>query len=189
MLAGKLGHILDRPLGSIAKRIPFSPNSITLAGFILTAAASALLAVNLKWGAVIMLPAVFLDAVDGVVARAQGKVSRYGAFLDSVLDRYSDACIMLAVAWNLMSNGQTAGLYLALTALVGSLVTSYARARAEGLGVSCVNGLMERTERLILLFLGAVTGYMVIALAILAVLTNVTVIQRMLHVRRGLINN
>ena len=184
MISEKMGHTLDKPFASLARRIPFSPNSITIAGFVLTLISSPILAHNLRWGAFCMLPASLLDMVDGMVARAQGKSSGYGAFLDSVLDRYSDAAILLAIAWNMGESGNMTGVILCCFSLAGSIIISYTRARAEGLGISCTHGLMERPERLILLFVGAVSGYMIAALWVLSVLTHVTVAQRVLHTRK-----
>ncbi|MBI5848399.1 MAG: CDP-alcohol phosphatidyltransferase family protein [Nitrospirae bacterium] len=186
MLSNILGHALDKPLKAFALRIPLSPNSITIMGFCLTVASSFLLAHSLTWGALCLLPAGLCDMFDGIVARSKGESSVFGAFLDSVLDRYSDSAILLAIAWNLGSAGQMTGVCLAITALVGSLIISYARARAEALGVSCSHGLMERTERLILLFAGAVSGYMVPVLWLLAALTHFTVLQRILYTRKQL---
>jgi len=113
-------------------------------------------------------------------------VSSYGAYLDSVLDRYADAGIMLAVFWNMFSRGNTAGMLLALASLSGSFLVSYARARAEGLGVSCSHGLMERPERIILVAVGAVSGHMIPVLWVMTILTHFTVIQRILHTRKQL---
>ena len=188
MISEKMGHTLDKPFASLARRIPFSPNAITISGFLFTVICSLIVAYDLRWGALCMLPAALLDMVDGMVARAQGKSSKYGAFLDSVLDRYSDAAILLAVAWNLGTKGDVTGVILSCSSLVGSLIISYVRARAEGLGISCTHGLMERPERLILLFLGAVSGYMTAALWVLSVLTHVTVAQRIFHTRKHLLS-
>jgi len=184
MLSEKFGHALDKPLKEFAGRIPLSPNFITVAGFALTVASSLLLAHNLTLGAFCLLPAGLFDMLDGIVARSRGESSSFGAFLDSLLDRYSDSVILLAIAWNLGSTGHMTGVFLSVVALVGSLIVSYVRARAEGLGVSCSNGLMERPERLILLFIGAVSGYIVPALWLLAGLTHFTVLQRVLHARK-----
>lgn len=101
MLSEKYGHSLDKPLEAVSRIIPVRPNVITVAGFILTIASSFILARNLTLGAFCLLPAVLLDMLDGVVARNRGESSSFGAFLDSVFDRYSDAAILLAIAWNL----------------------------------------------------------------------------------------
>jgi len=187
MLSEKLGHALDKPLAAFARKLPLSPNSITITGFALTLGSSLILAHDLILGAFCLLPAGLLDMLDGIVARSKGQSSSFGAFLDSVLDRYSDSVILLAIAWNLGNAGHITGVFLTLISLVGSLIISYARARAEGLGVSCSHGLMERPERLILLFAGAVTGQIVPALWVLAGLTHLTVAQRILHARKQFI--
>jgi phosphatidylglycerophosphate synthase len=187
MLSEKLGHALDKPFEALARRFRFSPNSITITGFVLTLAAGPVLAHDLTWGALCMLPASLLDMLDGIVARVQGRSTKYGAFLDSVLDRYSDSVILLAIAFNFGNRGEELGVLLSGVTLVGSLIISYARARAEGLGVSCSHGLMERPDRLIVLFIGAVTGHMITALWILSVLTHVTAAQRIIHTRKQLL--
>lgn len=189
MLSEKLGHALDKPLETFARKIPFSPNSITIAGFVLTLMASPVIAYNLAWGAFCMLPVSLLDMLDGLVARVQGRGTSYGAFLDSVLDRYSDAAILLAIAYNLWHVGELLGVVLSAITLVGSLIISYARARAEGLGISCKHGLMERPDRLIALFIGGISGHMVAALWILAILTHVTVVQRIVYTKKQLLKH
>jgi len=186
MISEKLGHALDKPFGGLAGKIRFSPNSITITGFLLTLIAGPVLAYDLRLGAFCMVPGTLLDMLDGLVARVQGKATPYGAFLDSVLDRYSDAAILLAIAVNLWQGAELLGVVLCGVSLVGSFIISYARARAEGLGVDCKHGLMERPDRLLVLFIGAVSGYMVMALAVLSVLTHMTVLQRILHTRRQL---
>jgi phosphatidylglycerophosphate synthase len=93
---------------------------------------------------------------------------------------------MLAVSWNMFSLGNTVGMLLALASLVGSFLVSYARARAEGLGVSCSHGLMERPERIILIAAGAITGYIIPVLWVMTILTHYTVIQRIIHTQKQL---
>ena len=118
------------------------------------------------------------DILDGVVARTKGKESRFGAFLDSVLDRYSDALILSAISLNSLVLQNIQLLYVCFGCIPGSFLVSYARARAEGLGVNCKNGLMERPERLVLISAGAIFGVMEPALWVLLVLTHLTVVQR-----------
>lgn len=187
MLSDKFGHALDKPLEAFTRKIPLAPNFITVTGFVLTFASSLVLAHDLVLGAFFLLPACFFDMLDGMVARIRGQSTLFGAFLDSVLDRYSDAFILLAIAWNFEISENMIGVYLCLSSLVGSLIISYARARAEGVGVLCTHGLMERPERMILLFIGAVSGYMVPALWMLSVLTHLTVLQRIFYTRKQLV--
>ncbi len=182
MLGEKLGHFLDAPLESLAKKIPFHPNTLTITGFLITLVASLALVSNLVLGGILILIGGLFDVLDGVVARVNGKGSKFGAFLDSVLDRLADAIILLAIGWNLFNLGNLPGLVLSLITLVGAFLISYARARAEGLGKECSQGLMERPERILLLSFGAVTGMIIPVLWVMALLTQFTVLQRIYHV-------
>lgn len=184
MIGDKFGHVFDKPLEKIAGSIPLEPNTLTIAGFIVTIVASYFLTYNLLVGGLLVIAGGMFDVLDGVVARVNRKSSRFGAFLDSVLDRYSDAFILLALAWNFLNDHNYPAVALCLLSLVGSFLISYSRARAEGLGENCTHGLMERPERLILISLGAVTGYILPILWILVVLTHFTVVQRIYHVWR-----
>lgn len=182
MIGERLGHFIDRPLSRIAKKTPFSPNTISIAGFLVTIGASYVLMSDLMTGGILILAGGFFDMLDGVVARINNKRTKFGAFLDSVLDRYSDSLILLAIAWNLEAHDNHTGALLCLIALVGALLVSYVRARAEGLGETCQYGLMERPERLILISFGALTGLIYPVLWILVVLTHFTVFQRIYYV-------
>ncbi len=182
MIGEKFGHVFDKPLEGIARRIPFHPNTITAAGFLLTLCASAVLVSDLTLGGLLVLGASFFDVLDGVVARTNLKQSAFGAFLDSVLDRYCDAFIILAVGLNLLAAGNRTGFVLSFISLVGSFLVSYTRARAEGLGFECGSGFLERPERVVLISLGAISGLIVPALWILAVFTQFTAAQRIYRV-------
>jgi phosphatidylglycerophosphate synthase len=184
MLSAKFGHFLDVPLGPVVKRIPLSPNTLTLIGFLITVSAAFVIPHNIKQGGILILIGGGFDMLDGIMARTSGRVSRFGAFLDSVLDRYSDAFLFLALAWYLAEHGNHTGAFLSLGTLVGAFVISYARARAEGLGESCHTGIMERPERIILLVFATLTGWIVPVLWSMLVLTHITVIQRIFHVWR-----
>jgi phosphatidylglycerophosphate synthase len=184
MIGEKFGHVFDRPLQKIARMIPIDPNVLTVTGFIITIVACSVLVSNLQLGGILVLAGGMFDVLDGVVARVNGKSSKFGAFLDSVLDRYSDALILLAIAWNLGKQANYPGVALCLLTLVGAFLISYSRARAEGLGESCKYGLMERPERVVLISLGAITGYIMPLLWMLVILTHFTVIQRIYYVWR-----
>jgi phosphatidylglycerophosphate synthase len=186
MLGEKLGHVFDKPLEGIARNIPFNPNALTITGFVVTVIASFVLISNLPFGGFLVLLGGLFDVLDGVVARVNGKSSRFGAFLDSVLDRYSDAFVLLAIAWNFLNTGNYSGVAPCLGTLVGAFLISYARARAEGLGENCGHGLMERAERLLLISFGAITGWINAVLWILVVLTHFTVMQRIYYVQRAM---
>ncbi len=184
MLGEKLGHVFDKPFAAFARKISFSPNVLSLTGFVVTLFASCVLMFDLRRGGLLVLAGGAFDSLDGVVARTNGKTSRFGAFLDSVLDRYSDAAILLAIAWNLADHNNYQGIMLCLGTLVGAFLISYTRARAEGLGENCKYGLMERPERVLLLSFGAISGLMMPVLWVLFVLTHFTVFQRIHHVWR-----
>jgi phosphatidylglycerophosphate synthase len=182
MLSEKFGHALDKPLEKFARKIPLSPNSISIAGFIITVFACYILSFDLLWGGVLILVGALFDVLDGIVARTQNKATRFGAFLDSVLDRYSDAFILLGIAYNMRNVSNATGVMLCLGTLLGSFLISYTRARAEGIGEECKYGIMERPERLILLSIGTISGFIIPTLWALVVLTNFTVMQRIYYV-------
>jgi phosphatidylglycerophosphate synthase len=182
MLSAKLGHLLDTPLSSIARKINISPNYITIAGFIITAFAAVTLTQNLVAGGVLILIGGFFDMLDGVIARVNNRATNFGAFLDSVLDRYSDAFLLLGFSWYFFKNDSITGLFLSVGTMIGALIISYAKARAEGLGKNCHTGLMERPDRIIFMVFGAFTGWVLPVMWLMLILTHVTVIQRILHV-------
>jgi phosphatidylglycerophosphate synthase len=182
MLSAKLGHFLDAPLGLFVKRIPFSPNVLTITGFLITIIAALVLPHSLRLGGILILFGGAFDMLDGISARVNGKTTKFGAFLDSVLDRYSDAFIFLSISYYLAAKGNHIGAFISLGTLVGAFLISYARARAEGIGESCHTGILERPERIILLVFGTLTGWLMPVLWIMLTLTHVTVIQRIYHV-------
>lgn len=188
MLSASLGHFFDKHLAPLAKRIPFSPNIITIIGFLITATAAFIIPTNLATGGLLILLGGAFDMLDGVVARTNSKRTIFGAFLDSTIDRYSDSLLFLGASWYFYNSGNIAGALLSIGSLVGSLLISYARARAEGLGVECKVGLLERPERVILLAAGCITGFLFPTIVIIFVLSHFTVIQRIIHVKRQLKN-
>jgi CDP-diacylglycerol--glycerol-3-phosphate 3-phosphatidyltransferase len=125
-----------------------------------------------------------LDFCDGAVARVKGTASKFGAFLDSVTDRFSDAFWFSAFTWFYFQDGNTRMAAVALAAYASGTLTSYIRAKAESLGYDCKVGLLERAERLILVCAGLILGFVEIMLWIVAVLGMVTVVQRLIHVGR-----
>ncbi len=186
MLSAKLGHFLDIPLKPLVKRIPFSPNFLTITGFLITTLAAFIIPMSIKLGGILIALGGLFDMLDGMVARISGKTSKFGAFLDSVLDRYSDAFLFLAIAYYLAAKGDHTGAFISLGTLVGALLISYVRARAEGLGKSCHTGIMERPERILMLIFGTLTGWIVTVLWIMLFLTHITVIQRIIHVWKAM---
>src|SRR5262249_25818191 len=133
------------------------------------------------WAGVVVIGAGVFDMVDGRVARETGQVTRFGGFFDSVIDRYSDLALFMGLLVYYASINRF--FYIVLTAIVmtGSVMTSYARARAENVIPSCKVGFMERPERVVLIIIGALFDRMAAVLWVLAVLSNVTVIHRMIH--------
>lgn len=160
--------------------------ALTLGGLLLTVGVMVMLAIGeLFWAGCLLVLIAPFDMLDGALARATDTVSRLGAFLDSTFDRYAEALIFGGL---LMYYQRTAPasveLILCYVAIVGSLLTSYVRARAEALGFDGKVGLLERPGRILLIMIGLLLGVMSATLWILAILTNVTVIQRIVHVWR-----
>lgn len=184
MISGKLGHFLDRPLYSLAKTFNINPNALTLTGFFVTVLAALTIPNNLFLGGLLIILGGLFDTIDGVFARVNKRTSDFGAFLDSVLDRYSDAALFFGFTWYFLENGSMTGAAASIGTMIGALIISYARARAEGLGKKCQTGLMERAERIILMVFGALTGLILPVMWLMLVLTHVTAIQRILYVKK-----
>lgn len=164
-------------------RTGVTPDGLTLIGFFLNVVVAAVLATgSLRLGGVLLLLAGAFDTLDGALARVTDSSSRFGAFLDSSLDRYSESVLLGGLLFEASRRGDGLVELLAFVVVVGSLMVSYCRARAEGLGLDCEVGFAPRPERVVILGLGLILGLEVIALAILAVLTHFTAIQRILHV-------
>jgi len=161
-----------------------TPNMVSFAGFALTICAAAILASgSLRIGGGVLWVAAMLDMVDGALARVSQLESKFGAFLDSTLDRYSESITFLGLAFYYANKGdaQTHLLLIFLT-LVGSWAVSYTRARAEGLDIECNVGILQRPERLVLLIASLILGLVLPVLWVLAVMTNITAIQRIYEV-------
>ena len=174
-------------MGHALASLGISANALTLFGLGLNIGAAAIVGAGwLAPGGIVFLVASAFDTLDGAVARASGTASSFGAFLDSLTDRYAEAVIFVPLLLVFASRQQPLLLVACTAALVGSLLVSYARARAEGLGVDCEIGLLQRPERVILLGAALILPDLLLApvIIILAVVTNLTVLQRALHVRR-----
>jgi CDP-diacylglycerol--glycerol-3-phosphate 3-phosphatidyltransferase len=171
--------------GRALSRIGFTANSLTALGIALSAVAAWRIADGaFLAGGLILTAGGVLDFCDGAVARAQGTASRFGAFLDSVTDRVSDALVFSAFLWYFFRGGEDLVAVAALAAYAGGQLTSYIRAKAESLGYDCKVGILERAERLILLCTGLILGFVEIMLWAVAALSIVTVVQRLVHVAR-----
>jgi CDP-diacylglycerol--glycerol-3-phosphate 3-phosphatidyltransferase len=157
-----------------------TPNMISVAGLFGNGIAGLLVARGeLVAGGIVMLLASALDMLDGALARMTGKASRFGALLDSTFDRISEAAVLFGVLLYALDRGQDEQAALTFVAIVGSLLVSYVRARAEGLGVSMKDGLFTRPERVVLLGMALLFGWLRLALWLLAVLTMLTAFQRL----------
>ncbi len=182
MISAKLGHSLDKPLAPIARLISVSPNALSVTGFTFTIAAAVIIPFSARTGGFVILAGGVFDLLDGVVARANGKDTQFGALLDSTLDRYADAALFLAIAWLFLKQNNLAGVFFTVGGLIGSFLVSYVRARAEGLGIGCNVGLIERPERILLLAAACVTGWLFPVVIALFVLSHITIVQRVVHV-------
>jgi len=174
----------------ILVRLNVSPNSITFLALLAGLAAGVLFAFNRPgWAVVLIFVCGALDVIDGKVAVKAKKQSLYGAIFDSTLDRYSEFFIYLGLAYYFQGRWP---MWIPYFTFLGSTMVSYTRARAEGLGIECKVGLMQRAERMILLVLGTLVGTvfkvfdpaMITVLIVIAVVSNVTAIQRTLLVRK-----
>jgi CDP-diacylglycerol---glycerol-3-phosphate 3-phosphatidyltransferase len=169
------------------QRAHLTPNALTVAGLIVCVAAAALVAAgDLTAGGVVLLVASLFDILDGALARVSGKTYRYGAFLDSTIDRYAEAFTYIAILWYFLFRAHhTLEPMLIIFALTGSLLVSYVRARAQSLGFDGDGGVLARPERVVITVIGLIVNPLLVwALWILAVLTNVTAIQRIFQVWR-----
>ena len=190
MIGNKIGHQLDPYLYKCFNKIfgeRGNPNVFTLIGFLTTLLASVLILKGL-WvlaGLTIILSGIF-DLFDGVLARKLGKVTVFGGFLDSVLDRYSDLLLLLAFLIYYLRKGDPDLVILISFVSMGTVLIPYTRARAEAANVPCHVGLMERAERIILLSTGVLFNWMEPILWILVILTHVTVFHRIYYVWKKL---
>ncbi len=182
-LHAKVRRVLD-PVVSLLVRLGVRPLALTIAGFALSVAAGvAILAGENRVAAVLLAFGGVCDTLDGPVARASRSQTKFGAFIDSTIDRYAEVAVFLALGWRY--RGETT-LIATLLAVTGSLLVSYTRARAEGLGEECRVGLLERPERLVLLIGALIVGWsaVVVVLWLLALLTHVTALQRIVYISR-----
>lgn len=181
----KYSRVILEPMARFVSWTGVSPNIITVIGFVLMVGVAVVLARgHLVWGGILIMGVALFDAIDGTLARMMGRTSRFGAFLDSTLDRFSEAVIFLGLFIYFSGRGQKLELYLIYATVVGSLMVSYARARAEGIGIQLREGLFTRLERVLLLIVGLLTNQMTLVLWLLAIFSNLTAVQRMYLVWR-----
>lgn len=180
---------ISRPtLEAVARtlvRWKISPDLVTYFGLVLTCGVAALAGLGeIRWAGAAYIVAAVFDALDGTVARVSGKGSRFGAFLDSTIDRFEESIVFLGLAINYARLGGQWEIPLILVAAIGSLMVSYTRARAESLDVSCKVGIMERPLRVVIMIAGMILNQMLITLIVLAATSLFTTLQRIVHVRK-----
>ena len=168
------------PIGlALYRQFHLRPNHLTIIGLgVSLLAATAFCTARIRTAGILLILAGLCDFFDGSLARASGQVSAFGAFLDSVIDRYSDLVVLLAIVVLYAQVSHTRGAIVAMAGLIGSMMVSYTKARAESIGVRCTVGMMERPERMICLIAGALLDLLEPALWVLAVLSNLTALQR-----------
>src|SRR5262245_4628219 len=182
-------RLLDPIVGALA-RAGATPTGVTVFGLLLNIVAGVVVGLGHPVAAgLILIVAGVCDALDGQLARRTGRTSRFGAFLDSTIDRIDETAVLAGIAaWFLRSGREHADAIAiaCVVALAGSIITSYTRARAEGLGLECKVGAFERPERVVVTIAGLLFGARALTVAVLlvVVLSWVTVLQRIAHVRR-----
>jgi CDP-diacylglycerol--glycerol-3-phosphate 3-phosphatidyltransferase len=180
-----IGRFFGRIIDAIVSALALSrvhPNVLTFIGLLINIWAAVLFAAGkFVWAGVVLIGAGLFDMVDGRVARETNRVTRFGGFFDSVLDRYSDLAVLVGLLVFYASINRF--FYVVLTAIVmtGTVLVSYTRARAENTIRKCKTGFLERPERIVLIILGALFNRMAQVLWVTAVLSNITVIQRIVY--------
>lgn len=184
-LRAALSRWLLRPFALFLAHLGLRPNHVTLLGLLLHGAVAYLLAQGLLvGGGVLFLLASALDAVDGEMARATGRTTRFGAFLDSTADRFEEGLVFLGLLLLALAREDAGMAVLSFLAFFASFSVSYTRARGEGLGLKGDGGLAPRTVRVLLLGVGIVGGQPTPALALVAILAGLTTLQRIWRVWR-----
>ena len=187
-----LSNYVETPVALLMGRMGLTPNLVTIIGLLIAGVSAYLIGVGLWWaGGLVALFAGIFDMFDGALARNTGRASDFGALLDSTIDRVSEAVVLLGVLAYYLASDNDWGAMLVYAALVGSIMVSYMRARSEGLGIECKVGMMQRPERVALTGLGLIVAHwipvvMLIVLGVIAALTTVTAIHRLVHTWRML---
>jgi len=175
---------LLRPIIRLLMRARITPNQLTLAGLVLAIIAGVSAAIGwLPLAGILLLLSGFLDALDGELARQSESQTPFGAFLDSICDHYGDFAVYLGIAWQTLHSGEHATVLLTLVAMFGSLVGSQIRSRAGMMGLDTKDvGVFTRAERIIVLVLGLLTGFLMPAIALLAFANNLSALQRLRYI-------
>jgi CDP-diacylglycerol--glycerol-3-phosphate 3-phosphatidyltransferase len=184
-----IAGLVTRPVVAALAKTPITPNGLTWAGLGIAILAAVLIGTgHLFAGGFVVLGGSLFDMLDGALARGTGRISRYGAFLDSTLDRASEAVVLIGLLAFYAAAGNVGGTMAVALVWLMSLLVSYIRARAEAIQIDCEVGVFTRAERVFLMVLGLLlssfTGALLIILWIIAALSLVTVAQRLYHVRR-----
>jgi CDP-diacylglycerol--glycerol-3-phosphate 3-phosphatidyltransferase len=167
-------------VGVTLGRTGLSPNFFTWIGFLAVVANAFFIAYgSLRWAGILLIFTLSLDALDGAVARATNQVSKFGAFLDSTLDRWAEVAIFFGMAIAMQREGHILDLALIYWAICASLLVSYTRARAEGIGVQCHEGWFTRFERMVVIVAGLILEWLTLATGTIAVMASLTALQRL----------
>ena len=179
----------ETPAARLLAAVGLSPNAVSMLGLLIAVGSACLLGAGRLWmgGAVLICSGLF-DLLDGALARHAGVASKFGALLDSTLDRAGESAVLIGLLVHYVNADSTEGALLCGLALAGSFTVSYTRARAEGLGIDCTVGIMTRPERVAVLAAGLIAGHwwpvsVLITLGLIAGLTLLTSAQRLLHAR------
>ncbi len=186
-LRSNASRFFEQPVARLLRAVGLSPNAVTLLGLAVTAVAGHFASRGLfLWAGLTLLVASAMDMLDGALARLTGKANKFGAALDSVVDRVAEAVVLLGVLMHFVRTGDNPGAYLAFGATVASFMVSYIRARGEGLGVTMKeSGLVTRTERVVVMVAGLLTGWVTVAVVIVFVTSVFSALQRMYHIWKG----
>lgn len=177
---------LLNPLVWLLSTMRVRPDTLTFMGWGLSIGAAILFGVGyIKSAGAVMLLAGLFDALDGAVARETGRMSSFGAFLDSTLDRLSESAVFVGIVFFYASASRPYEALVAGVAMTFSLLTSYTRARAEGLGLKCEVGILERAGRVVILSVLSLLGFVTVGVGLVAAGALVTTVQRMIHVHRA----
>ena len=175
--------ILD-PIGAFLNRTGLTPNAITLLGLVGTSIGAYIISQGrMTTGGIVLLLSVLVDALDGTMARLRGESSDFGGFVDSVSDRYAGFITFGGLLYYFLSQADFSGVVVTFAATAGSVLVSYVKARAEGLGFTAKVGILTRVERYFVLIPLLILNQPFAAVVIIAVLGNITALQRILHVR------
>ena len=173
------------PIATFLNRLGIRPNTVTLVGLAGTVGCAVLIALgHMTWAGILLLIMGPVDAMDGALARLRNEASAWGAFVDSVTDRYSELVLFLGFLVYYMLHPNATGVLLAYLAAAGSVLVSYVKARADASKLDANVGLLTRVERYLVLIPGLIFNLPMVVLVIIAIFANFTALQRILRVRR-----